>query len=267
MMNPISVVILTHNEEHNIVSCIRSARLISEDIIVVDANSDDQTTELAQRERAKVFKLVWQGYGFARNFGAARAKYNWILALDADERISTDLALSISKLGLVDSNCIFSFRRENYLGKYKIRFGTLGFETVKRLYNRNHTQWDLTLVHEKLTSGRTFRKRIAGHIDHYGFKTENDYRTKAVLYAQMSAEKYFLHGKTAGFVKRYLSPAFNSAKSFVFQLGFLDGKIGWTSAGIIAYYSWLKYLYLYQMVEASKTRSISFASKQQIERA
>ena len=266
-MNAISVVIITRNEEHNIVSCIRSARLISDDIIVVDANSDDQTTDLARSERAMVFSLGWQGYGFARNFGAARAKHNWVLSLDADERISIDLAVSISKLTLLNLNCIFSFRRENYLDKHKIKFGTLGFETVKRLYNRNHAQWDLTLVHEKLESAKSSRKRIAGHIDHYGFKTEKDYRAKATLYAQMSAEKYLLQGKSAGFVKRYVSPAFNSTKSFIFQLGFLDGKIGWTSARIIAYYTWLKYLYLHQMVEASKTRSLTFSSKQQVERA
>jgi glycosyltransferase involved in cell wall biosynthesis len=266
-MNAISVVIITRNEEHNIVSCIRSARLVTDDIIVVDTNSDDATTSLALGERAKVFSLSWHGYGFARNFGASRAKHNWILALDADERISSKLARSIHKLNLYDSNCIFRFRRKNYLGSREIRFGTLGFETVKRLYNRKYAQWDHTLVHEKLESTHPSRQLIAGHINHYGFKTEKDYVAKAELYAQMSAEKYFLSGKTAGLVKRFLSPVFNSLKSFVFQLGFLDGKIGWTSARIIANYSWLKYLYLHQAVELSKTRSISFSSKQKIERA
>jgi glycosyltransferase involved in cell wall biosynthesis len=266
-MNAISVVIITRNEEHNIVACIRSAKLVSDDIIVVDADSIDQTKDLASKDGARLFSVRWQGYGFARNFGAARAKYNWILSLDADERITQDLAISMNKLGLLDVNCIYSFRRENYLGTQKIRFGTLGFETVKRLYNRNHTQWDLTLVHERLDSAKASRKQIAGNIDHYGFKTENDYWAKAVLYAQMSAEKYFLQGKSPGLTKRYLSAAFNSLKSFIFQLGFLDGKIGWTSARIIAYYSWLKYFYLHQLDEESKTRSLSYLAKQKIERA
>lgn len=264
-MNLISVVIITRNEEHNIVDCIRSAKLVSEDIIVVDTGSGDDTVSLALKSGVAVFSIAWDGYGAARNFGAAKARHNWILALDADERISEDLALSLYDLKFTDGNCIYRFRRKNYLDGTKIRFGTPGFETVKRIYNRQYAEWDRTLVHEKLVSHQPVRKMVSGHIDHYGLKNEADYQVKAIIYAQMSAEKYFLQGKKTGLLKRYLSPLFNSVKSYIFQFGFLDGKKGLIVARTIAYYSWLKYFYLHQLWKQAKDKEISFAPKAQIE--
>jgi glycosyltransferase involved in cell wall biosynthesis len=266
-MKAISVIIITRNEEHNIIDCVRSAKLLSDDIVVVDARSIDETVNLAKNEGARVFSIRWQGYGFSRNVGAIKAKHDWILSLDADERISRELCDSIEALNLTDNNCIYRFRRRNFIGEKRIRFGTLGFETVKRLYNRNYSQWDLTLVHERLQSEHPSKKLIAGHIDHYSFKNEKDYEAKAILYAQMSAEKYRSQGKTAGLAKCILSPLFNSIKSFVFQFGFLDGHAGWTSARIIALYSWLKYLYLHQLLKQSISKRISLPSKQRVERA
>ena len=266
-MNSLSVVIITYNEEHNIVDCIRSAKLVCDDIVVIDAYSSDQTVSLAASSGARTFSTDWKGYGFSRNLGAEKAKNDWILALDADERITKTLAHSIRELNFSNDNWIYRFHRTNYLGKKKIQFGTLGFETVKRIYNRNYTRWDLTLVHEKLESLHSVKKSIKGSIEHFGLKSEEDYRTKSILYAQMSAEKYFIQGKKTSLLKRYGSPLFNSVKSFIFQLGFLNGRIGWISAKTIASYSWLKYFYLQQYWNGAKIKEIRIAAKPRIERA
>jgi glycosyltransferase involved in cell wall biosynthesis len=267
-MNSLSVVIITYNEEHNIVNCIRSAQLVSDDIIVVDTYSNDRTVSLAVASGARVFPTTWKGYGFSRNLGAMNAKNDWILALDADERITESLAHSISRLNFSAANYIYHFRRENYLGRKKIRFGTLGFETVKRIYNRNHSRWDLTLVHERLESLHPSKKLIRGYIEHFGLKSEEDYKAKAILYAQMSAEKYFTQGKGTNLLKGYVSALFNSAKSYIFLFGFLDGRAGWISAKTIAYYSWLKCIYLHQFRNGSKIKEINIAAtKSHIKRA
>lgn len=266
-MNSLSVVIITCNEERNIVDCIQSAKLVSDDIIVVDACSEDQTIKLAFQHGARVFSTVWESYGASRNLGADKAKNDWVLALDADERISTKLAQSIQELYFNDNDTIYKFRRKNYLGNKKFRFGSLGFETVKRIYNRTSAAWDLTLVHEKLVGASSTRKLINGHIDHFGLRNEQDYKARAILYAQMSAEKYFLQGKRTTLLKRLFSPVFNSVKSYIFQFGFLDGRNGLISAKTIAYYSWLKYSYLHQLWKQSKIREISFSPKTRVERA
>lgn len=266
-MNSLSVVIITRNEERNIVDCIQSAKLISDDVIVVDACSEDETVKLAFQHGARVFSTNWESYGASRNLGADKAKNDWILALDADERISKTLAEAILELNFNDTDAIYKFRRKNYLGYKKFRFGTLGFETVKRIYNRTKAGWDLTLVHEKLVGSSPERKSINGYIDHFGLKNEQDYKARAILYAEMSAKKYFLEGKKARLIKRFCSPVFNSAKSYIFQFGFLDGYAGWVSAKTIAYYSWLKYFYLHQLWKQSKIREISFSPKTRAERA
>lgn len=246
-MNAISVVIITRNEAANITDCIRSARLVSDDIVVVDAHSTDGTLALAEAAGAHGFICDWQGYGHARNYGAARTQHDWILALDADEHISADVAAAIRQLSLPPGHFQFRFRRRNFIGAQRIRFGTAGSEKVTRIYNRKYAAWDLSLVHERLVSDHAIRQRIGGYIDHFSAQSLDDHRIKCLHYAQMSAEKYLAEGRRPGWLKRFASPAFNAIKSYVFLLGFLDGRMGWELARIIAYYSWLKYDHLFQL--------------------
>ena len=248
-MNQLSIVIITRNEENNIANCIRSVQPLSNDIIIVDAGSDDDTIELAKQAGARTFSIEWQGYGYSRNFGAAKAKNDWILALDADERVSTELINAIEQINLAIPENIYRFHRKNYIGNRQIRFGTMGLDKVTRIYNRNHCSWDLSIVHEKLESKTNQRIKLKGYVSHYAFKSLEDYHTKAIQYAEMSAEKYFAEGRKASFIKRFFSPVFNSVKSYVFHLGFLEGRNGISIARTIAYYTWLKYDHLSKMTQ------------------
>ena len=249
----ISVVIITKNEENNIIDCIASARLITNDIIVVDSESADQTVALAVQEGATVFAMDWNGYGTAKNSGANRAKHNWIFSLDADERITPQLACSIKKLKLNDADCVYQFTRTNYIGNKKIKFGTGGFDKVTRLYNKQNVNWDLTAVHEKLVGANT-KEKIKGRLIHYSAKSLQDYKEKIIFYAKLSAEKYFEQSLHAGFTKRFVAPLFNSFKSYFLQFGFLDGRTGFGLARLISYYTWLKYHQLHQL-EQKKTEN------------
>lgn len=263
----ISVVIITLNEENNIAECIRSAMLLSDDIIVVDCGSNDNTVNIAKQKGASVFVIDRKSYGFSRNFGAGKAKNEWVLALDADERLSPDFVSSVKQIKFTEFNRIYKFKRINYIETKKIKFGTPGFETVKRIYNRNFAEWDLSLVHEKLVANRPVLKLISGHLTHFGLKNFEDYKTKAVFYAQLSAEKYFLDGKRTNLLKRFFSALFNSLKSYIFLLGFLDGHQGFIIARTIAYYSWLKYFYLQQLTCKRKINDTIFPSISKIEAA
>ena len=246
-MHPLSVVILTRNEETGIATCIESAKQVSDDIIIIDSGSNDNTLLISSLMGARCFSLDWQGFGFARNFGAAQARHDWIIALDADERISKKLAQQINKTGLAD-NCVYKFRRENYLGNVKMKFGAWGFDTVKRIYNRRYAKWNAAIVHEKIISDQRLKyKFLPGTIVHYGFKDFNAYKNKVIIYARLSAEKYFLQGRKSNFLKKICSPLFNSLKSYFLQFGFLDGWDGLRLAYMIGYYSWLKYFYLQEI--------------------
>lgn len=244
-MTPVTVVIITRNEAANISSCIQSAKLLTQDIVVVDAESSDDTVNLAIAEGARVFTLTWTTYGAARNYGALQAKHNWILGLDADERISLELVSAIERIPFYDSHIVYRFCRKNYMGNQLIHLGTLGFDHVSRLYHRNSFAWDNSPVHECLVGKGLKRKNISGHIHHYGIKHMEDYRQKAAYYAQLCAEKYFINGKKITRAKLVLSPLFNSLKSYLFLGGFLEGRNGFELAKTIAYYSWLKYYLLH----------------------
>src|SRR4051794_21101863 len=149
-MQRLSVVIITKNEAVNIRACIHSARTISDDIIVVDAESEDKTVELATGKNVRVISLKWNGYGNARNAGAAAAKNEWIFSLDADERITDGLVAQLRMLTLSDPRTIYGFRRRNYFQGKEIKYGTLAHDKIWRLYNRKLVKWDAAPVHEKL---------------------------------------------------------------------------------------------------------------------
>lgn len=247
-MVPITTVIITKNEAKNIEACIRSAQAVSDDVIVVDCGSNDDTTRLAEGCGARVVRVEWQCYGHSRNTGAMAARHDWILSLDADERVSSELAKTLQSLDLKEQHCVYKIRRENYFAEKRLRYGTPGFEKVARLYNRKAAQWDLFPVHEKLQA-KCSTKKIDQPIDHFGISTIEAHIQKKELYALLSAQKYLEQNKKATVMKRFVSPLFNGAKSYVFQLGFLDGRKGWQVAAAITYYTWLKYKYLHQLTK------------------
>jgi len=255
-MNCLSVVIITYNEEHNIAECIRSASLVSKDIVVVDCGSHDQTVAIATKEGARSFIIEWRGYGFSKNFGAAQAKYDWIFSIDADERLSEELAMAIRKMSFTECSSIYKFRRKNHIDRKEIRFGTLGFEMVERIYHRHCTRWDLTPVHEKLVGNQPIKKTITGNMLHFGLNSFDDHKQKAIRYARLSAEKYLVQGRSTYFLQRAGSAIFNSVKSYVFLLGFIEGKQGFFIARSIAYYCWLKYFYLDRLLNKSVSGEI-----------
>lgn len=250
-MAPISIVIITKNEAKNIEACIRSAQTVSDDVVVVDCGSEDETTALASRNGARVIAINWQCYGHSRNTGASAARHDWILSLDADERVSPALAAYLTSASF-EKNTVYKIKRENYFAGKKLQFGTPGYESVVRLYHRSAAQWDLVPVHEKLQTTAS-RKIISQPILHFGISNLQEHQQKKDLYAWLSAQKYFQQQKKASLVKRYLAPPFDAAKSYVFQLGFLDGRKGWQVATAILHYTWLKYNYLHQLTKKTIT--------------
>ena len=133
----------------------------------------------------------------------------------------------------------------------------MAHDKVSRLYHRDFSAWDLSVVHEKLISKLNLKKKIKGSISHYAFNSLNDYHAKAIQYAEMSAVKYYAEGRKAGWIKRFFSPVFNSLKSYILHLGFLEGKEGISIAKTIAHYTWLKYDQLHKMNKETETALVT----------
>ncbi len=251
-MLPISVIIITKNEAVNIKDCIVAARLISDDIIVTDSGSDDGTVQIIESENVKLLQLPWQGFGFARNAAAEAAKNDWVLAIDADERVTPFLVDAIKHIVSPLPTNLYGLKRQNYfLGKH-IRFGKWGRDTTYRLYNKKVISWDLTPVHESLIGEGIEKKFLKGaFIKHYPVRNLSENTNKTYKYARLNATKYYSQGKKATLVKRFLSPVFDFIQSYIIFLGFLDGKMGFIVSYSNAKYTYLKYKYLLQMNKGS----------------
>ncbi|HEY9195792.1 MAG TPA: glycosyltransferase family 2 protein, partial [Mucilaginibacter sp.] len=125
-MVPVSVVIITKNEAALIEDCIKMARLITDDIVVVDNDSTDGTPLIASGYGCRVFQRNWAGYGANKNKGIALARYNWILSIDADEVPDADLIKALHNLNFDKANVVYDIKFKSYLGKKLIRFGNWG---------------------------------------------------------------------------------------------------------------------------------------------
>ena len=248
----ISVVIIAKNEEKNIIECLESALLISRDVIVADTGCTDNTVALAKSKGATVVFLAWNGYGNARNEAAKVAKYDWIFALDADERITPSLANSIMKLSLNEKSILYGCKRESFLVNKKIKHGDWGRDKVFRLYNRQLTSWDLAPVHENILQKGLTKKIIEGSLLHYTMDSIDTFYKKTINYATLSASKYFQQHKKATFIKRFGSPLFAFLQSYLLRLGCLDGIEGYIIAKYSAFYVWKKYELLSKMYKVKE---------------
>jgi glycosyltransferase involved in cell wall biosynthesis len=244
----ISVVIITKNEAHIIANTLQSLQAVTNDIVIVDSGSTDETVAICKKFNATVIETDWSGYGINKNKGIAAAKYDWILSLDADEAIDAALQHSLLNLPLTNKSEVFDIRFKNFFCGTWIRFGEWGFDWHIRLFNRTKVQWNNVAVHENLVFPADVTvTKLKGNILHYTVQNRKEYDAKTDYYARMNAKKYFSAGKKAGFLKQYLSPAFAFIQHYIFRLGFLDGKEGFIIAKTTARYTFLKYRYLKEM--------------------
>jgi len=226
----ISAVIISLNEADHIGRCVQQAMKFCDEVIVVDAESSDGTAEIASENGANVFIRPWEGYGQTKNFGNQQTRNDWILSLDADEVLSDDWierhkGMEVVK-GTIYSIDLVTF----YFGK---RLRHSGFYPLwkKRLFNRNEVTWNEDPVHEALIYKSDIKlKKLKGKVWHYSFKSKKDYVQKLDNYARLGAQKWINRDKNPSWIKKRFGPAFRFFKTYILDLGMLDGKAGYEIA-------------------------------------
>ena len=252
-MIPVSVVMIVRDEEDNIVAAIQSAKQLSNDIIVVDTGSEDQTIALANNQGVRVIQQSWMGYGHARNKGAEMAKHDWIFSLDADERLSPSLITELINFNFSNQLVVGRIPRRTYFENKLLKFGTPSIDKVTRLYNRKYYEWDKAPVHENLLPrSAKISFKFNAHIEHYGIPNLDYYEDKCRHYAILGALKYHQKGIRPGYIRKYAASAFGFFKSYFLLLGFLDGKEGFLWAKSFADYTWMKYKTLEELNQLNK---------------
>lgn len=240
-MTKISGVIITKNEATNIERCIESLQSVVAEIVVIDAFSEDETVKIAQNLGAKVIQKEWIGYSQNKNFGNQLAQNDWILSIDADEVLTNDLIQTLQQLTL-EKNTVYSINRlNNYCGQWIKHCGWHPDWNI-RLFNKKTTKWKGEFVHEKLAFSPTIKViKLNGLLYHYSYQNSDDHWQRIEKYAQLAAQQLFQEGRKATFIKLWLSPIARFFRTYIFKLGFLDGKAGWIISVRNAYLVHRKY--------------------------
>ncbi|MRR56905.1 MAG: glycosyltransferase family 2 protein [Deltaproteobacteria bacterium] len=221
---PLSAVIVTLNEASRLEECLRSVAFCDE-IVVVDSGSNDGTQDLARRFGARVIEESWRGYGAQKQFAVEQAAHDWVLCVDADERVSECLQEAIvAALAAPPASALRFARCNRFLGRY-LRHGEGYPDWSLRLFDRRHARWSVDPVHEKvLTDGQV--ATLPGDLLHDSAETLESYLAKQNRYTTLAAEKAFACGKRASAGRLLLSPLLRFIKFYILRLGFLDGLPG-----------------------------------------
>jgi len=223
----ISVVIITKNEARVIKECIKSALCLTDDIIVLDSGSTDDTIEIATKAGAKVFSNNWLGFGPQKNLANTYSKYDWILSLDADERPNQLMISTLKDLELINDS-IYCFKLVDHFSDRPIRYSELRPKWKKRLFNKNYVQWDEREVHEQLVfSNSTKLIKCEGLINHFSYTQFSEFEDKISSYAKLGAAEMQKQNRTLNIIKRIFNPSFRFFRSYIMYAGFLEGSLGY----------------------------------------
>jgi glycosyltransferase involved in cell wall biosynthesis len=252
-MIKLSVIIITLNEERNIRRCLASIKALADEILILDSFSTDGTKEIAESYGARVVQKKFEGYVAARRDVERLAENDYILAIDADESLSEELHRSIveiKKNWQKDGYCIA--RKTNYCGKWINHSGWYPDRKL-RIYKRGSGEWMGKYVHEKyaLSSEKTTGK-LQGDLLHYSYYQEKEHWTRAEKYAHLAALELFEDGKSTSIFQAYFKAAVKFLRDYVKNLGFLDGKTGYTICKITAWGTYKKYTKLFELNKNDK---------------
>lgn len=242
IMHPFSVVIVCKNEADVIGLTLQSLEGLSDDVLVYDNGSTDGTQDIVKSFPTRLVEGSWEGFGKTKRKALALARHDWVLFLDADEAPDEDLKKSLQEWQPAATPTVYEMAFRNYFMDKPLRYGEWGTDYHVRLFNRVQVNWDEAPVHEQLQlPPGTVTVRMKGLIRHRTLRSIESYKKKMEHYAELGAAKYYRQGKKAGWIKRRLSPIFSFFSSYMLRLGFLDGKEGYQSARITAWYTKMKY--------------------------
>ncbi|MEZ5554078.1 glycosyltransferase [Haliea sp.] len=238
----LSVIVITKNEEEHIGACLASVAAIADEIIVVDSGSADRTVAIAREFTPHVVETDWPGFGIQKQRALARASGDWVLSIDADERVSPGLAAEINHVLAAPSADAYCLPWAVTIYGTRLDFGRSGRAPL-RLFRRDGVRFSDALVHEKILLPADRRVRtLRGRLVHFTHRDFGHALQKGAQYAWLGAQEKHRQGKR---VRSLVYPTARGLLTFVhvylLRLGFLDGQVGFLSAVLYAQVSFNKY--------------------------
>jgi len=242
----LSVVIITLNAATQLAECLASAAF-ADDIVILDSGSADDTRAIAARAGARVVAGDWPGFGVQKQRAVALAANDWVLCLDADERVSAPLRASIlAALACTPSHMAWRMPRANrFMGRF-LRHGEGYPDWSLRLFHRGHARWSDDPVHEKVLTDAAVGT-LAGDLLHESAESLETYLAKQNRYTTLQAQALAARGERATWGRVAASPLVRFFKFYVVKRGFLDGLPGLVHIAIGCFNSHVKYAKLREL--------------------
>jgi len=242
----LSIYMIVKNEARDLPACLDSLKGLSDELVVVDDLSTDSTVDICRSRGAQVYSRKLDGYGSQKQFALEHCTGDWVLNIDADERISPELAGDIRAVLSRDNvqTGYFISRRMYFLGK-RLRFGGVGRDWVLRLFRRAKGRYQPKEIHEQVAVEGTTDK-LNGALDHYSYATLNEYLEKIPAYTQMAAQARYNAGKRFHFW-HHIRPAWELLNRVVIKGAWLDGQAGLIYAALSAHAAWLRSIKLLEL--------------------
>ena len=253
-MPALSVTIITLNEADHIGAAIESAAWADE-IIVVDSGSTDNTVAIARAKGARVDTRAWTGYVDQKNFAASQARHDWILSLDADERVTPELASEIRTL-LASDPPVGGYRVPritHHLGRW-IRTTDFYPDFQTRLYDRRRGCWRGRHVHESVSVAGAVGA-LRSDLQHYSYRDLADHLDRINHYSSLAARQMYENGRRTGLFDLLTHPPAAFLRNYVLRRGILDGTAGLTLSLVNSYAVFLKFAKLWELQKTAGSES------------
>lgn len=252
-MEKVSVVVIVYNEEDNIGSCLESVKWADE-IVVVDDLSSDATIEIARRYTDLIFERKLDGYGIQKNFGIGKTTNNWILNIDADERVTPELSGEIRALLGAEGSLPAGYELpyKVFFGNQWIRHGGWFPEYHLRLFRKDKGRFKERLVHEGVeVSGPV--GRLHHFVEHYTYRSISDFIMRMDRYSTLSAAAYCKEGRRVGWLETAFRAWFTFLQMYILKRGFMDGGVGFQLAVLYSAYTFTKYAKLRELSRSHRS--------------
>lgn len=249
---PLSVAIITKNEEENISQCLQSIAFAGQ-IVIVDSGSTDATMQIAARFNCEIYNEEWRGFGPQKQSAIDKCREPWVLVLDADERIGPDTADIIKKI-ITDPDVReagFSFPRKNYFQGRWIKHAGWWPDRIVRLFRKEAGRMSTAIVHESVEVQGTVGALNAA-IEHYTESRLSKIIQKIDRYSTLGAQTAFKEGKRSSTGGAFLRAFFTFVQDYFFRLGILDGMPGLTLAVTDSINKFFKYAKLSELIKTNR---------------
>ncbi|BCL76894.1 glycosyl transferase family 2 [Jeongeupia sp. HS-3] len=244
-MQPYSGLIITYNEAHNIAACIASLAQVCDDIVVVDSGSSDDTVAIARAAGATVLvQLPFLGDGPQRSLGLPLCRHDWVINLDADERLEADLIATLQAQPEWPVDAL-ECRRRNYIGDRFTPYAGQYPDYICRIFDRRRADFSPLKAHSRVQTKST--RKIEGHVTHYSYRDYDDMFARINKYSTWQAQEMFAQGKRASLGKAIAHGSIAFLKHYIAKRGFLAGCDGLSISLSKGLGSYLKYAKLIEL--------------------